>query len=505
MCRKVLGMFGAVPSAASAGRTVGSMTSGPSAARGSPAVAQAGAARDDRVLRVATWNIAGGHKSAKAPDTWSDADQKAAVFQEVLRWEQVHKCDVVCLQECESPEACVEIGDKYAFVGSAAARENRGYVHMYVRHGVDFERCAVDASRPAVAARVKYQVAASGPSQSVVLVAVHLPTGDQAKLRRQCVEAAVRSSGEGANEVVVLGDMNAQNEEVRGLCGKLRLREAGYQGCSWGKSTNKFYSDCSYNGPGLQYDRVLFAGSLWVEAHVIGEARRFFDGAEFCLSDHFGLLCYVDVHNAYGLRSRAGEMETRARRLRLVSLKDLAVQKELVEARALLQLGREEMALARRRAAQRDQGEFQKAQQKAAKERAERRRRIKAAAFGENTLFAESVVALPAVSDGVPKAPCDVWIDDLSALPRGTWSSACHLPQKGLRNLGNTCFANAGMQVLLRLPAFAEWMNEHAKHCAQGARCVLCSLHATRLQLLAEECRAPRPIMAERLGTSCSR
>ena len=41
-------------------------------------------------------------------------------------------------------------------------------------------------------------------------------------------------------EVVVLGDMNAQNEEVRGLCGKLRLREAGYQGCSWGKSTTSF-------------------------------------------------------------------------------------------------------------------------------------------------------------------------------------------------------------------------------------------------------------------------
>ena len=103
--------------------------------------------------------------------------------------------------------------------------------------------------------------------------------------------------------------------------------------------------------PKAVQDAVLFAGSLWVEAHVVGEARRFFDGAEFCLSDHFGLLCYVDVHNAYSLRSKAGEMEARARRLRLVSLKDLAVQKELVESRALLQLGREEQALARKRAA----------------------------------------------------------------------------------------------------------------------------------------------------------
>ena len=68
----------------------------------------------------------------------TDYDRLFAVFREVLRWEQAHKCDVVCLQECEGPEACVEIGDKYAFVGSAAARANRGYVHMYVRHGVDF-------------------------------------------------------------------------------------------------------------------------------------------------------------------------------------------------------------------------------------------------------------------------------------------------------------------------------------------------------------------------------
>jgi hypothetical protein len=327
-----------------------------------------------------------------------------------------------------------------------------------------------------------------------------LPSGDQATCRRKYVEAAVASSCAEVREVVVLGDMNVQDAEVCDLCERSHLLEARYHGRSWGVPSNKFDANLQYRGTGLSYDRVLFAGSLWVEAHLIGEARRFFDGAEFCLSDHFGLLSYVDVHNAYSLGSRSGQLEARARRLRLVSMKDLAVQKEAVESKALLQLGREEQVLARQRAAQRDRGDFQNAQRKAAKERADRRRSMQTEAFGEEALFGSFVVAVPAVSDGVPCAPQDVLIRALSAVPRGTWSSACRLPQKGLTNIGNTCFANAAMQMLLRLPAFVEWMNEHCKRCDRHDRCVLCALHDTRLQLLAAECLAPVPIMALRLG-----
>jgi hypothetical protein len=177
-----------------------------------------------------------------------------------------------------------------------------------------------------------------------------------------CVEAAVAAGSADLGNIVVLGDMNAKDDEVKELCDKVRLVEARYHGSSWGVKGNKFYADSLYTGVGLRYDRMLFAGSLTVEAHLIGEARRFFEGAEFCLSDHFGLLGYVDVHDVYGSKSRSGGMAARARRGRLAAMKDLAVQKEMVEAKALLQLGREEQALGRQRAKQRDHAELHKLQ-----------------------------------------------------------------------------------------------------------------------------------------------
>ena len=54
-----------------------------------------------RALRVATWNIASGHRSAQAPDTYNAADQRAALMNEVLRWHRAGRCDFLALQECE--------------------------------------------------------------------------------------------------------------------------------------------------------------------------------------------------------------------------------------------------------------------------------------------------------------------------------------------------------------------------------------------------------------------
>ena len=181
-------------------------------------------------------------------------------------------------------------------------------------------------------------------------------------------------------------------------------------------------------------------------------------------------------------------------------MKALAVQKEMVEARALLQLGREEQALARQRAAERDRGDFQKAQMQAARARTERRARLRSAAFGESSLLAPAVMSVPAVAGASPCAPQEVWLEAFSTLRKGDWNSACGLPLRGLENIGNTCFANACIQLLMRIPALVEWMNEHSKNCVQHARCALCSLHDTRLQVLVEARHAPRPVLAERLA-----
>ena len=55
--------------------------------------------RRPRMLRVATWNIAGGKKSDDAPSAYSLTDQQASVMREVLRWERSYGCDVLALQE----------------------------------------------------------------------------------------------------------------------------------------------------------------------------------------------------------------------------------------------------------------------------------------------------------------------------------------------------------------------------------------------------------------------
>ena len=56
-------------------------------------------------LRCATWNIAGGHRSSLAPESFSLDDQRSAVVREIRRWQTSFGCDVLALQECESADA----------------------------------------------------------------------------------------------------------------------------------------------------------------------------------------------------------------------------------------------------------------------------------------------------------------------------------------------------------------------------------------------------------------
>ena len=58
--------------------------------------------------------------------------------------------------------------------------------------------------------------------------------------------------------MLVLGDMNAKDDEMRGVCQEVKLQEARYAGASWGVKGNKFYADVPCSGFGLRKDRVLF-------------------------------------------------------------------------------------------------------------------------------------------------------------------------------------------------------------------------------------------------------
>ena len=261
-------------------------------------------AESARVLRVATWNIAGGHTSAQAPRTWTPVDNRASVLEEVLRWGAVHACSVVALQECEHPEPYARLLAMFDFVGAASAeQDSRGFVHLYVVRGMSFQK--IDDSLPSacVVARVNCDTTADGSAAErvVSVVALHLPSGEKYSARRGSDLSRALAACPLPGAVLVVGDLNSKDDQVLQMCKQNECREARYAGASWGALGNRFYANAKYVGGGFRFDRVLFRGPVWVEAHLVGQSKVFVDGLEFYRSDHFGLLAYVAVDDVYAL------------------------------------------------------------------------------------------------------------------------------------------------------------------------------------------------------------
>jgi endonuclease/exonuclease/phosphatase family metal-dependent hydrolase len=212
-------------------------------------------------------------------------DQKAAVMEQVLRW----RADVIALQECEVESPYGELSAEYTFVGAAGAPKTRGFVHLYVKHDLELKSLEGGSQPRGPAVQVELQgfADASRVGASVVrMVAVHMPSGQkEIASRRAIAKGLVWSTGSRDQNVLVLGDVNAKDDEVGELCAKVGLHEARYAGYSWGARGNRFDAQLEYAGPGLRYDRVLFGGGVWAEAFLVGQEKCFFDGSEFFLSD----------------------------------------------------------------------------------------------------------------------------------------------------------------------------------------------------------------------------
>ena len=230
-CRDVLRKLAAVPalvSRCSTGGAGGEVSSFLPEAGGS--VASKGRVGQLCPLRVATWNIAGGQRSAQAPETYSALDQRAAVVGEILRWCRVFGCDVVELQECESAEVYSEMLGTHEFVGSREAVANRGFVHLYLRRGLAFERLELEEDCPCVAATVTFDNEGSF-AKSVDVAAVHLPTGDGRGRRQRILEQVGAKCSE--DKMLIVRDMNVKDDaEVKALCKELDVQEARYAGVS---------------------------------------------------------------------------------------------------------------------------------------------------------------------------------------------------------------------------------------------------------------------------------
>lgn len=460
-----------------------------------------------KMLGVASWNIAGGHISAQAPKKGYGAeDQRARLMAEILRWERAFGVDVVVLQECEERTAYRELSKVYELVGAVEAVANRGFVHVYVRLrvGIEFEQVDVGKVDPCVAVRVDFDPDGAG-KQSLVLVAVHLPAGDAVDARKRILARVLKKLGDRCKDrLLLVGDMNVNKDgEAHELCDALQMKEERYEGFSWGVPGNRFYEDMTGGGRGLRKDRVFFGDKVWAKAHLVGQCEQFFDGCKFHLSDHFGVMSYVDVSTVYGSTARKQDViAARARRAEVASFMRQCQQKDQVETRALQQRGRDSQALEQQRARERDRESILQEQRRAARQRRSRAERLRRDAFGPDCLFADGVVSVPALYEGVPVGPAEVGIPGLSDVPRGAFSAAEAVPLRGLRRGStNMCYVICAAQVMIRTPGMLEWLQKHNEDGCPHERtsCVLCGLFLTWTQVFAGCSRgAEFPRLADR-------
>jgi endonuclease/exonuclease/phosphatase (EEP) superfamily protein YafD len=229
------------------------------------AAATRGVKSDDRyathgAFRIATWNVSGGQCSAQAPSSWTLADQKAAVIKEINRW----NADILALQECEGSEPYEGLIRQYKFLGAAEA--HRGYVHLYVRtrQGLQAERIFETSSvgNPVVQAKLSFGTGVVDVQQHWRILAVHLPSGQEQTSRRKILDVFLPSA-DSDDAVLLLGDLNAVDEEVRSLCVSKAFKSVAYSGPTWGALRNKFHAGPIASGGntrGLRYDWILYRG-----------------------------------------------------------------------------------------------------------------------------------------------------------------------------------------------------------------------------------------------------
>ena len=220
--------------------------------------------------------------------------------------------------------------------------------------------------------------------------------------------------------LLVLGDLNVREEEVEELCDVCGVADAPYERTSWNPAVNQYHGEAARAGPGAhghRFDRILAGGEAFAAVYLVGQSRFFRDGAEFYLSDHFGVLGLVDVHSDYS--GRAGAAAARGRRQEVGRRRD---QELLVEQQTALErqrVGRAEAALMRMRARDRDRGELLERLRRAQRQERERRQALHTSVFGAESLFDPGAESAFVASDESPPPGPPVGSDLLLRLPRG--------------------------------------------------------------------------------------
>ena len=104
---------------------------------------------------------------------------------------------------------------------------------------------------------------------------------------------------------------------------------------------------------GDRFDQIWFKGKAWADGHMIGTFRCFCDGASFYLSDHFGLLGFIDIHSDYRGTGAKAVSAARQRRLELGRMRLESVHAEMLWNRERERLGIQDRHVAKAHAERR--------------------------------------------------------------------------------------------------------------------------------------------------------
>ena len=276
-------------------------------------------------------------------------------------------------------------------------------------------------------------------------------------------------------------------EELREVRG---FSEAVCAGKSWDPRRNAFYADSKVQKDvdGLAFDRILYVGGVFVQSYLVGVARLFSDAVPFCLSDHYGLLGVMDVHESHG--AVGARAEGSRRRLAVSRLRDVACAKErsvvAEQERERIQRDKEEQMA-------KEEGRLAEAHEEMlrdAKKRYDARLALRRQAFGELAMFGPGgELRFARVRPAAPDPPSSVGIEAYNGLlgvggevawsryVLGGFPSPAGFGGKGVS------YATVFAQVMLRLPSVALWLQRHAEMCRVGVRCLACGVRDSRGQL----------------------
>ena len=182
---------------------------------------------------------------------------------------------------------------------------------------------------------------------------------------------------------MLMGDLNVREDEMEGMLQVGPFKEAVYMGRSWDPARNKFHA--GNDASGQAFDRIVYRGNIHVQSFLVNGARQFYDGKGFCMSDHYGVLGFMDVHACHGAEGAAAEAGRR--RWMLTHVRDVACAQEqgVVEEHEHQNIQRdkeEQMA--------REEGQLAEAREalsRAVKARSAARIALREMVFGEKALF----------------------------------------------------------------------------------------------------------------------